>query len=100
MIVRVVGVNLDWQSRRRMGSGVCKKLGDGLLNQRVIDECQWNFRRYLQSDFVAIDRFTLNAYRCLQYFAHIAPFAFRANYSAFKPIHVEKVVYDAIEPPR
>ena len=55
MVIRVFGIDFDWQSGRGMTSGVCQELRDSLLDQGVIHERQRNFFRYVQPDISPVD---------------------------------------------
>ena len=80
-----------------MTPGIGDELGDGLLDKGVIQQRQRNVFRHVEAHVAAVGGFALNFDRRLQQLAHIAPFLRRPDHSAFEPIHVEKVVHDAIE---
>ena len=55
------------------------------------------FLRDIQPDIPTANRFAFDFYRRLEQFAHVAPFAVWPDHSALKSIHIQKVVYDAIQ---
>src|SRR4030095_9360633 len=97
MVIRVLGIDFDWQSGWSMTSGVCQELRDSLLDQCVIHERQRNFFRYVQPDISPVVCVALEVDWGLEESAHTTPLAFRTDYSALEPIHVQKVVYYAIK---
>src|SRR4029077_17860509 len=66
----------------------------------MIHQRQRNVLRHVKTDIATDERFALNLRGRLQELAHVAPFLFRADHSAFEAVHVEKVVHDPIQSPR